>query len=509
VTILGDTWPTWLWGKAQGEYATNPAAGTGYLAMSNGEWTAFSVAGDGAATNESDPVWAAWRTNAAAGTTNAILPDGSLVNIAGMLGGGSATVDTMTSAETNWWHNRAVLLDPGAIEPVLGASTAWVYQVGANTTKWLTASWATRLGATGRFEVRDPAKPYPLRNVTMDGLAGASACILDPQAASYAAPKATYYSRMQTIETADSKAVHLNAPSKYVPLLPGAYGAIITRAVNVDFVWLIAQSSCGIAWNLANEIGDTAASDYIRFDNALSLAVDKKTLCEIGSGGERSAGVGRGSVSYYLCPSNWSGVADTNVYLFRDDFMGAALDGRWTRIQGTVGGVEINPDYGWCQLTSTSGLWNCAGAYTTQAVTRAAGRSLIADVYCGRDPQTVVGYVVGWHDGDGLNYTDFSHCIDFGYATTNVLYIFENGNNRGIVGTYANGTVARLRLTLGATNCTYEIQGGGTSYPPIGGVAWANLLAPALSYSPDASMRYGFSCASTGAWYVGDARITQ
>lgn len=41
---------------------------------------------------ETDPVWASWRTNAAAGTTNAILPDGTLVDLTGLLGGGDGGV---------------------------------------------------------------------------------------------------------------------------------------------------------------------------------------------------------------------------------------------------------------------------------------------------------------------------------------------------------------------------------------------------------------------------------
>ncbi len=49
--------------------------------------TNLTVGGHAVLTQETDSVWAAWRTNAAPGTKNAILPDGSLVDIGPFLNG--------------------------------------------------------------------------------------------------------------------------------------------------------------------------------------------------------------------------------------------------------------------------------------------------------------------------------------------------------------------------------------------------------------------------------------
>jgi len=57
-----------------------PATNAAVIAATN------LVAGMGFLTVESDPTFGAWRTNAAAGTTNAILPNGSLIDISTLLG---------------------------------------------------------------------------------------------------------------------------------------------------------------------------------------------------------------------------------------------------------------------------------------------------------------------------------------------------------------------------------------------------------------------------------------
>lgn len=50
---------------------------------------------------ETDPVYSVWVTNAAAGTTNAILPDGSLTDISSLLGGGGGGTGTLTNIVVN------------------------------------------------------------------------------------------------------------------------------------------------------------------------------------------------------------------------------------------------------------------------------------------------------------------------------------------------------------------------------------------------------------------------
>src|SRR3546814_13425174 len=73
------------------------------------------------------------------------------------------------------------------------------YAVSSSVTKLLLASWQTQIGS-GRFEIRNPQRAFPMRGVTLTGTGSwSSAMILDPVAPTYADPSATYYARLQAI----------------------------------------------------------------------------------------------------------------------------------------------------------------------------------------------------------------------------------------------------------------------------------------------------------------------
>lgn len=404
-----------------------------------------------------------------------------------------------------YYNHLAALLEPDALEAFnYGAFT---YAVDASTTKYVLASFATRLGSTGRMEVRDPRTPMAIRNVTLTGLGATSIAVtLNPALPQYySSGYQRYMDRLEYLATAAIKNVAVTAPTQNVPLLPGPYGAIITRVTNFDFTWLVGHAYGSGGWNMANEIGDTGASDYQRNDNALLMPVNKKVICEVASGGERTSAVGLGSVSYVLLPSTWSVIADplSASYLFRDDFTASALDTttNWTRSQSTVGNVEINTDYAWCKLKGNAN-WATNGAYGKTGYARATGRVFLCDVYIGRG--TAPSAYVGWGTGAGVDEAHMAHGLLF--SQTPDIKVKENGNNRGTVGTgFTQGVIYRVRITLLAGGgATYEIQGG-TQYGALGSASWTDIT-PGTSTSATNTLYPAFTSYDE-TMYIGDVRV--
>jgi hypothetical protein len=77
--------------------STNGLAATNWVTLNFQGLTAWTnwLATNTHVTVETDPLWNIWRTNSAAGSTNAILPDGSLVDISALLGGSGTSTDTL------------------------------------------------------------------------------------------------------------------------------------------------------------------------------------------------------------------------------------------------------------------------------------------------------------------------------------------------------------------------------------------------------------------------------
>lgn len=405
----------------------------------------------------------------------------------------------------SYYDRLAGLLEPDCIETILTGTASLV--IGANETKYLLASYWTRIGASGRFEVRDPNKPVALRNVTLTGLDVSSIGIIsNPGLATYINSFQSYYDKLKIIDDLSLKTVSILGPSKKVLFLAGPYGNIITRVVNFDFTWVLATiPNLNLSYNLANEIGDSA-SDYQRNDNALLFPVNKKTISSISSGLERTAGAGLATVSHVILPSTYSNVLDTTVYQFRDDFMASSLDGaKWTSTGSTV----IDTNFQWVKMIGDNVAWGNTGLYGKTSFTRISGTAVTMDIMptTGTSPNLIVG----WSDGLGQSFSNMAHGIDFTVTgSVNVIQIFENGTNRGtIVGsTWTAFTTYRVRVTLlGANNAAlYEIQGG-SQFPPIGGAVWRNIT-PGTSSSVTTPIYPGAVIFTNVASYIGDIKVT-
>jgi hypothetical protein len=188
--------------------------------------------------------------------------------------------------------------------------------------------------------------------------------------------------------------------------------------------------------------------------------------------------------------------------------MGASLDTSttWTRSQSSVGNVEIQPVNQWLQIVGTV-TWGQNGIYSQPSIARANGKNFVIDIYTGNNPTADNSIIFGFSDGSGQSYTNFSHGILFNSTgIANVINIFENSNNRGVVGSgYTNGTIYRVKITLGASNnATYSIQGG--AYGALGSNSWTDIT-PGGSSSSTTPLYAGISSGGIGTWFASDARI--
>jgi hypothetical protein len=264
---------------------------------------------------------------------------------------------------------------------------------------------------------------------------------------------------------------------------------------------------------VTNEIGDTGSTEYQRVTTNAPLALSKYVCGGFYTGQEKSSGVGKGAVVYVICPSTWGAVTDATTYLFRDDFMGASLNtsSTWTRTQSTAGNVEIDTNFAWCKVKGNAN-WGTNGARTQSTIARSAGKVFLCDVFTGNgsgatDVSGAPNLIVGWNDGAGVSYTNFAHGVDFTQSSSvRQLGVYEGGTLRGTVGSgYSLNTIYRVRITLGASNATYEIQGG-TQYPAIGGTSWTTITPGTTSNSttPLCAAVTQYEASTT---YVGDVRV--
>lgn len=414
----------------------------------------------------------------------------------------------MGAGERSYYEYLCALLEPDAIEPLQwkAAGVNFNYVVGAAETKIVVASHNTRIGGAGRMEVRLPHEPLPLRGVTFVGgvlAAGtSSAVIVDPTIPTYTDPVETYHQRLVDIMELPTKNVSIAAATTQIPLLPGAYGAIITAACIYEFTWITADYIYNsVGWTLQNELGD-AGGDEVRFYTPLRLAVDKKVINAVRSGAAAANAVG--TVSFVLLPSTWSVVTDPLApYDFRDDFMGASIDTvtDWTRVQATI--MEIDTLYQWLE-TDGNAAWGTNSMFSQSSIARAVGKVFLCDVYT-TGPIVAGSVTVGFHDGAGHLQTDFAYGVSFS-GGGGVLNVYENGNARGVVGAgYSVDCTYRIRITLEAAGAAkYEIQGG-SEYESIGDSAWTDIT-PGVTSSATDPLHAGVANWNDPA-YVGDVRM--
>lgn len=412
------------------------------------------------------------------------------------LGAGSSS--SSTDANTAYYSYLCALLEPDAIEAA--QLDSFTYVIADDETKYVLGSWYTRLGAAGRWEVRDPRTPVSLRNVTLTGLgSNASAIILNPALATYTNARTTYFTRLKDIAELPTQYVSGTATNTFYKLLPGPYGIIITNATCFDFAWIVIKGPGGAAMNLGNEVGDTTIQ---RVSTQLFLPMSKNYCIGMLTSTQGTAGNLAG-ISYVILPATWSGIPDLTAYDFRSDFMEATIDTttEWTKTESTAGNIAIDTSFQWCKFLGNSN-WGANGVISKTSITRAAAKVFQCDVFVGTDANIVVGF----HDGAGLSVSDFSHGVQL--RADGYRYIYENANIRENAAEtkFSSNNIYRVRITLQSTNTAakYEMQGG-SEYDPIGGTTWTDIT-PGTTSSSTTPLYAGISVYS-GTAYVSDVKI--
>lgn len=419
---------------------------------------------------------------------------------------GAVAGSNMPAAVQTRYRDLCALLEPLAIEPLQYGTFS--YAVAAGVTKYLLSGWNLRIGSSGRIDTRDVHHILPLSGVTLVGISNTTprsvAALIDPTLPTYTDAFTLYHTRLNYL--AQNTPLYLPITSAAVArLLPGPYGAIVLNVSNFNFAWIGLRTPIGDTTDLAlqYEVSDAQA---VRYSDALIFPVSKY-IC---SGVESFDGTGTvlGSLFYINLPSTWGAVTDPTTYVFRDDFMGASLDTAtiWTRAQGTVGNVEINTDFQWCKLIGKNdGTWGSDGAYTQSSVARSTQPYVQIDFTMAFSTSSSYGFMVGWSDGGGHSYTNFAHGL---LVQTNSTFVaFENGNNRGAVGSgFSKGAIYRLRIqALSGGGAAYQIQGG-TEYAALGGTSWTTIT-PGTTTSATNTLHAGFAAAGNDVNYVGDVKI--
>lgn len=425
-----------------------------------------------------------------------------------MAGAGSGGSPATSSA---YWDRLGATLEPLAIEPQNWGT--FTYSVGPSESKLLMSAWHCQYDtASGRLDMRDsrnPGMPFlPLVDCDVIGASSQStAWVIDPSLASYSDAMTTYYDRLEWIATHKSRKRDLDAADTWFSLIPGPYGAIITSAVGFNMTWLAITGPIGASsgFPFTEEIGDDGTDEYFRYGRAMTMAVSKNVMAGVLTGQGGGDGTPNGVLTYILLEDDWGMVADPNTYTFRDDFMGATLDTstKWTRAQATGGNVEIYEPFASLQIIG-DGNWGTNGCHSQTSVSKQSGRVFLMD-FLANDGAV---FVIGSHDGGGESFSDFAHGILIsswlgGEADINA---FENGNNRGVVGSgVTDRALYRLRITLGSGDAAvWEIQGG-PEYDQFGGASWTDIT-PGTTSSSTSPQCIGATI-HTGFVHLSDARM--
>ena len=323
-----------------------------------------------------------------------------------------------------------------------------------------------------------------------------------------------YRRRLNLLTTLDTKYMPF-APLQAYPFIVGPYGSVLTRATVFDMTWLVVRNFGDVyGWAVADERGDTGATDYVRLDQYQgNLLLTKGMVAAFGSGEEKGGGFsGLGGITYVNLPKDWSDIDTlTSEYVFRDDFTEAAIDTTvWTLTQSTSGNIAIDPNFQAVRGIGT-GAFGTNGMVSTASYARSRLLSLVADLWVGTFASAGT---FGWSTGAGVAHTNLSHGVIFnntGYS------IWEAGVQVGGGGIGGTG-MYRVRITPGVTRgALYEAQGG-AAYPLLGGPTWITLLdTRGASAVTSASMKvlYGAFYASTpsvgslsyAGQYLSDVRI--
>jgi hypothetical protein len=174
----------------------------------------------------------------------------------------------------------------------------------------------------------------------------------------------------------------------------------------------------------------------------------------------------------------------------------------WTRAQSTVGNVEINTDYQWVKVKG-DGTWGDNAARGQATYSRVNGRALVVDVYAPATATSGQGVNVEWNDGGGFAQTNGKHRVELGSGFA--INVKESNVTLSSSATWTKGCIYRIKITLGTTGATYQIQGG-KEYPAIGSASWTTLSAPGSSGSTT-PLTPSFGAWGSHDYYVSDVRI--
>lgn len=417
-----------------------------------------------------------------------------------------ANLSNASTPNRAYYEYLAALMEPLAIEAAQVDSFS--YSLAAGTPKILVASFNTKLGSSGRMEVRNPRNPLILNTgLTLAGLgSGAMAVLIDPSLATYTDAEATYHARLNSLASDSAlaqKVVNFSA-AQTVDFLPGPYGSLIVQLTSHDYNWIVARPyGTSVGWNLWDEIGDATIQ---RLGDALIIPVSKNVVSKLVSSG---AG-GIGTVVYVVLPSTWGLVTDSTSYDFRDDFMGATLDtgADWTRTQTAAGQMEIDTAFQWLKAVG-NGNWGQNGIYSQSSIAKANGKVFLCDVYTPQSWGANGLGMVGFSDGGGQSYTNLAYAVNFGANSGSPeLNVYENGNARGAVGSaFSLSSIYRVRITCagsGTSGATYQIQGG-SQYPAIGSASWTDIT-PGTTSSATTTLHAGVTMFQD-TLYVSDVKM--
>ncbi|MBN2120281.1 MAG: DUF2341 domain-containing protein [Candidatus Omnitrophica bacterium] len=193
----------------------------------------------------------------------------------------------------------------------------------------------------------------------------------------------------------------------------------------------------------------------------------------------------------YLKYGNAAAVSesDAEVFPLYADFAGTTIDSD----KFEFGGGNISQDEYLSLRNDTADGWDTY-LITTEVFARENNLSFIAQFKA--DLGTRV--MVGWHDaGSGASYTDLIYCL---YFNNGELRVYEDGGNRGSVGSYTPGEWYDIKITLKNPGATYY-------YRLSGETEWIELYNSV--YSSESPLKVGIShndrdeMSHTDNWSIG------
>ena len=189
-----------------------------------------------------------------------------------------------------------------------------------------------------------------------------------------------------------------------------------------------------------------------------------------------------------------------NVFEFFDDFSGSAINTtKWTE---TDTANNFSQTGGQIQINNGTGTWGGTALFSNQTF----ARSNLEFRYdfkptCTAGASYHVTTMLGWKDsGSGTSYTDMPYATYFAKAITGSggIYIYEDGANRGNLGTFTCGTQYYGRVQMKAS-------GGATYFVSTDKVNWTQIYNS--TYSTESNLKVGFTHYQGGINYFDNAII--